>query len=98
MYCSEKCRNTDWSTVQQNTCYFKEYNDPTTEQEFLKLDETRKVGEKARGHAEITMLIRLIACVGLENIKQTALENKPMKSLSGKPRTRGIPRWKISDS
>jgi hypothetical protein len=36
------------------------------------------------------MTVRLIARIGLDNIKQIVLENKPLPSLMGDPRTKGF--------
>jgi hypothetical protein len=88
MYCSEKCCDAYWSVVHQSTCG-KESPLPNY-REFLKLDKTKITSDETKAGAAKSMSIRLIACIGLENIKKTALENKPMKALSNKLRTRGF--------
>jgi hypothetical protein len=80
MYCSEKCRDEDRSTVHHSTC--NKIFAPTASPE-THITVPQAIATK-------TMMYRLIACIGLENIKQTALENKHMKSLGGSLRTRGF--------
>jgi len=43
----------------------------------------------------LTVLIHLIGRIGLDKIRKTALENKPMKSLLGGPRTKGFQNGKF---
>jgi len=42
-----------------------------------------------------SMRLRLISRIGLDNIRQTAKENKPMPSLLGDPRTKGFQNGKF---
>jgi hypothetical protein len=58
--------------------------------EPLEHDEIKGFGYLTRAIAAQNMALRLMCCIGLENIKQTALENKPLKSFMGNPRTKGF--------
>jgi hypothetical protein len=86
MYCSEICRDADWSTVHKNMC----------EEKFIPISLSPFNFEKESDwyidalQARMAMAVRLITCIGLDEIKKTALENKPMKSLLGDPKTKGF--------
>jgi hypothetical protein len=86
MYCSEICRDADWSTVHKNMC----------DEKFIPMSLSPFNFEKESewyieaGRARMAMAVRLITCIGLDEIMKTAVENKPMKSLLGDPRTKGF--------
>jgi hypothetical protein len=87
MYCSENCRDIDWSTVHHGNCNQKVNHDLVII-EPAELLEAKSFGSAAV--ASYSMRHHLISFVGIENIKKTALENKPMTSLSGDPKTKGF--------
>jgi hypothetical protein len=45
-----------------------------------------------------TVLIHVIARIGVDNIKKIALENKPMPSFMGDPRTNGFHNGKFQEA
>jgi hypothetical protein len=85
MYCSKKCRNSDWSSAHKSECNKISFVTPLGP---FKLDESPDQG--SHFFSIQSTLIHLIAYIGLKNIKKTVLENKPMLSLMGDPRTKGF--------
>lgn len=87
MYCSEDCRDTDWSSVHSSTCR-KTLHVLNTES--LQPIETQCIpDEETHATAIQEIEIRLITFIGLETIMETALENRPM-SLFKDQRTKGF--------
>jgi hypothetical protein len=83
MYCSENCRNEDWSSsVHSHMCgnmKLHHFNAGTDSKPQYLPEATF-----------LELLMRLIDFIGLETIKTTVLENKPMMSLLGDKRTKGF--------
>lgn len=89
MYCDEYCRDKDWITAHQGNCNQKLYHDLAT-LEPPKLYKTKSSGQLPQYLASVSLVSHLISFVGFDNIKKIALENKPMTSLSGDPKTKGF--------
>jgi hypothetical protein len=87
MYCSENCRDTDWSTVHHGNCNQKLHHDLVIINP-VELNEAKSYGSAAM--ASYSTRHHLIFLVGIENIKKIAVENKPMTSLAGDPKTKGF--------
>jgi MYND finger len=78
MYCSEDCLNADWNFAHKGEC--KKLSHPKTLEPF-KLEEFTSPSTESQALHVKSMLVRLIARIGLDNIKKTVLENKPLKPL-----------------
>jgi hypothetical protein len=88
MYCSENCRNDDGSSAHSLICgnttlpkLIGGSNGPSKTQ-YPPVNDLKA--------ACYELMMRLIGVIGLETIKTTAQENKPMKSLLGDKRTKGF--------
>jgi hypothetical protein len=88
MYCSEDCLNADWSFAHKGECK-KLYNLSQPLDPF-KLVDYWMPSEDSSTVLSQSMLLRLITSIGLDNIKKTVFENRPMPSLLGNPRTKGF--------
>jgi hypothetical protein len=90
MYCSENCLIADSSSAHKSEC--NKLSRPLT----LKFDElTTCLGtEKSQALTIKSMMVRLISRIGLDNIKKTVLENKPLQSFAD-PRTKGFQDGKL---
>jgi hypothetical protein len=87
MYCSENCRNSDWSLAHKLEC---KHVTP----EWYTFSE-KNLGETSHTISQMFMptslSLRLVNVIGLDVIKKAVLENKPMESLFAKDaRTRGF--------
>jgi hypothetical protein len=92
MYCSENCRNSDWSSAHKGECNNKLIMllPSLTPLVPLKLEEYASPDNESVYLSILSVTLRLISYIGLENIKKTVLENKPMASLLEDPRTKGF--------
>jgi hypothetical protein len=89
MYCSENCCNSDWISAHKEECN-KTLTPPLPFRPF-KVEEFTGPSAPGSGiYSIISITIRLIARIGLDNIRQIVLQNKPMPSLLGDPRTKGF--------
>jgi hypothetical protein len=91
MYCSENCRNSDWSSAHKGECI--KLSHPLSLKR-LNIDEVTGPVTESSAVPVTSMLIRLISRIGLDNIKKAALENKPLKSFAD-PRTKGFQEGKF---
>jgi hypothetical protein len=88
MYCSEDCLNADWSTAHEGECNkLYRLSEPLAP---FKLEKYSRPSEDSPILAMQSILLRLIYCIGLDNIRQIVLENKSMPSLLGDPRKKGF--------
>jgi hypothetical protein len=87
MYCSENCLDSDGSSAHKDQCNKHYYS---LSFKPFKLDEFTIPATESLDVAMESLITRLISRIGLDNIKKTVLENKPMPSLLGDPRTRGF--------
>lgn len=95
MYCSEICRDRDWSPAHKHQC---DKQAVLTTLQPLKLDQPTAPARVSQIASAQSMAVNLISCIGVENIKKTALENKPMESMLGDPRTRGFKDEKFQEA
>jgi hypothetical protein len=91
LYCSKLCRETDWSRAHEGIC--NKHSPYVAEPENFDIFES--VSDVP---PSLTVLIHLIGRIGLENIKQTALQNPSMPFLLGDPRTKGFHNGKFQEA
>jgi hypothetical protein len=87
MYCSENCLNSDWTSAHKGDC---NKNCHVKNLVPFKLDEFNLPGQESELFCHRSVLLHLITYIGLDYIKKTVQENKPMPSLLGDPRTKGF--------
>jgi len=93
MYCSESCLNADRSSVHKGECNKLSHPQTLELNEFTNSSGTDET--KSQAHLTVnSMLVRLISCIGLDNIKKTVLENKSLLSFAD-PRTKGFQDGKL---
>jgi hypothetical protein len=88
MYCSEKCRSSDWKSSGHKGVCNKLFSPPKTLEPF-KHEEFIIPAPESRFSAMKSLIVRLITCIGLDTIKKAVLENNPLKSFED-PRTKGF--------
>jgi hypothetical protein len=93
LYCSEKCLETDWSRAHNGICTkIRPFTHEFSDYSFLEDDHAESPSPS------LSVLIHVIGRIGLDNIRKTALENKPMPSLLGDPRTKGFQNGKFKEA
>jgi hypothetical protein len=95
MYCSEHCLNADWSFAHNGECNNKLILRLPHPLLPFNLEEYTKPGSMSRIVSFQSILLRLVATIGLDEIKNIVGENKSMPSLLGDPRKKGFQNGKF---
>jgi hypothetical protein len=95
MYCSEHCLNADWSFAHYGECNNKLLSQLPHPLVPFNLEKYTKPDSMSRIVSTQSFLLRLVARIGLDNIKKIVLENKSMPSLLGDPRKKGFQNGKF---
>jgi len=97
MYCSDECRDSDWDTSHEYSCFFTKCcyetggnNKSAFDPSMLGLPSDLELGNPFN-----CTIQRLIGFFGFQNLKDAALQNAPVESFSD-PRTKGFKNGKLN--
>lgn len=94
MYCSVSCRDSDWKSSHEHSCFNTQNGYLMSHETVLDLNKTHLSafgGIASFNSAANCVLQRLIQAISVQNIMSAAIKNEPMLSWSANdPRTRGF--------